>query len=236
MSVDRSKLDFYSGDQIDQILAVFSGSFSATSRPAAQTVGASNNTGISDFSFAQGTFTVDGGSPQDMGSETLVNGETVQALFGSQSGVLNIYYNNADTVAHTIAYNIALLSKPSNTLFTLPGTPNNKLYFDSRKNYQKIALQDSQSVTVVAAVGTTPTDTVVTIPHNLGYRPCVRAFLDNSVTLVDLLVRNSMPLIFNTNVLMTNTVDNANVTFRFTNSDTTAYTLKLHYRIYYDAN
>lgn len=231
-----TNFSFNSAYEIDKILAVYSGSFSAASRPAVQTVGASNNTGISDFSFAQGTFTVDGGSPQDIGSETLVNGQTVQALFGSQSGVLKIYYNNADTVSHTIAYNIALLSKPTNTLYTLPGTPNDKLYFDSSKNYQKIALQSSQFVTVAAAVGTTPTDTVVTIPHNLGYRPCVRAFLDNSVTLVDLLVRNSMPLILNLNILMTNTVDNTNVIFRFTNSDTTAYTLRIHYRIYYDAN
>ena len=191
---------FMSEYGIDKILSIFSGSFTAASRPASPAVGASFASGIDDLVFCQGTFTVDGGNPQDLGSELLVNGFDVQAVAGSQVNNINIYYNNADTATHTIAYKVLMISKPSNGLFTPGNLPANSDYFDSSNNYQKIDIDGEQSISVAAAVSTTPTDTVITIAHNLGYIPCVRAFVDDGTTLTDILVRNSPALVYNRNV------------------------------------
>jgi len=227
---------FMSEYGIDKILSIFSGSFTAASRPSLPAIGASFASGINDLVFCQGTFTVDGGNPQDLGSELLVNGFYVQALAGSQSNNINIYYNNDDTVAHTITYNVFMISKPSNGLFTPGNLPANSDYFNSNDNYQKIDIDGEESISVSAATGNGPTDTVITIAHNLGYMPCVRAFVDDGTTLTDVLVRNSPALVYNRGVLMTNTVDNSNVYFRFTNLDSATYSFNLSYRIYYDAN
>jgi hypothetical protein len=228
--------DFLSSKQIDKVIGIYSGSFTAASRPSFPALGATNAIGISDLTYFVGTFTVDGGNPNDLGAEELVNGFSVQAVGATSNNTLDIYYNNADTATHTIAYNVAIISKPSNTLYTPANLPTNKLYFNSSANYQKIAFDATEPITVAAAVGTTPTDTVITVAHNLGYKPCVRAFTDNGTTLTDTLTRNALPLVFNYNILMTNAVDTSNAYFRFTNFDTTARNLNLNYRIYYDAN
>lgn len=236
MTVDATKLNFYSGYPIDKIIGIFYGSFTATSRPFTAPVGDSHPTGINDLVYFVGTFTVDGSQPQDIGSEYMINGEIVQALGASINGTIQIYYNNSDSITHLITYEIAIISKPSNTLYTPGNLSNNTLYFYSGFNYQKIAVENTEPISIAAAVGPTPTDTVITIPHNLGYRPCVRAFVDNGTTLTDVLVRNGIALIFNEDVFMTNSTDNTNAYFRFTNNDTSVYSFNLGTRIYYDPN
>lgn len=228
--------NFISEKQIDKIIGIYSGSFTAASRPSFPALGDSNTIGINDLTYFVGTFTVDGGNPQDLGAEVLVNGFSVQAVGATGANTLSIYYNNADTATHIISYNVAIISKPSNTQYTPINIPINKLYFNSSANYQKIYTDVTESIVVAAASGTSPTDTVITVAHNLGYKPCVRAFTDNGSLLTDTLTRNALALVFNYGIDMTNTVDNSNVYFRFTNSDTSARNFNLNYRIYYGAN
>lgn len=229
---------FDSRYQVDKILEVFSGSFNSASRVNPIPINSSNITGISDLVYYAGTYTVDGSNPQDIGSVFRVNNFNFQVLASSQSNVINLLSNNADTVSHSVTYEITVISKPTNTFFTPSGSvdPANSLYFTTGLNYQKVAFDDVLPVSVAAAVGTIPTDTLVAIPHNLGYKPCVRAFVDNGTTLTDVLVRNGIALIYNINLIMTNSVDENNVYFRFTNEDTTSRSFNLNYRIYYDAN
>ncbi len=236
--IDPRNFYFNSNYLIDKVLEIFTGSFTSASRISPAPVNDTKNTSINDLLYYVGTYTVDGGEPQDIGSEVLVNGFVFQVLASTQAGTLQIYSNNADTISHEVTYKIALISKPSNTLFTLNEStqPINDLYFSSSLNYQKIALEDVESVSVAPAVGATPTDTLVTIPHDLGYIPCVRAFVDDTTTLTDVLVRNGVALVFNIDTEMTNSVDESNVYFRFTNLDTNTYSFNLNYRIYYDAN
>lgn len=231
--------DFYfnSNYEIDKVLQIFEGSFSAPSNQGGIPVTAQvvNTVGVNDFVYYAGIFNVDGGTYNDLGSEVTVNGVNIQCLGGSTKGSLSLYSNNGDSINHTIGYKIAAIAKPSNTLFTSSSIPNNKLYFSTAINYQKIALEGDKSVTVSLATSS-PVDTVVSIPHNLGYHPCVRAFIDNGTTLTDLLVRNGVALIYNNNTLMTNSIDNSNVNFRFTNENGAAATYTIHYRIYYESN
>lgn len=233
--IDQTKLTFASIYGIDKVLDVFSGTFIAPSQPITLSVLSSNNTTISDLVFFQGVYSIDGGINQDIGSEALANGFAVQALGASQNGQLNLYANNADTLTHSISYQIAMLAKPSNTLY-VPQNVDNDLYFSTVNNYQKIDLQDTIPITIVPAPTMTPVDTLIKLPHNLGYRPCVRAFVDNGTVLTDALVRNGIALIYNIGVFMTNYVDNTDVYLTFTNFDNTTYKLNLSYRIYYDPN
>lgn len=231
---DPRNFYFNSNYSIDKILQIFSGSFVSASRITPTPINDTHNTNINDLLYYVGTYTVDGGNPQDIGSEVLVNGFRFQVLASVINGTLNILSNNADTATHTVTYNIATISKPSNTLFTT--TQSSQHNFTSKLNYQKILFDEPIPITLSPAIGTTPTDTLITIPHDLGYRPCVRAFVDNGTTLTDVLVRNGISLVYNMNILMTNSLDGNNVYLRFTNLDTSTRNFNLNCRIYYDAN
>lgn len=235
MILDPLKAQFASGLQIDKILQIFSGSFTlATTVSGALVIKDSHTTPINDMTYFFGIYSVDGGNNTDIGSNYLVNNHFVNVAGGSKVNSIGIYGVNFDSVSHSVSYEIAIMARPSNALYSSISPPNNNLYLTSRSNYQKIALEGSQSVNVAAGNGTLGfSPTATTITHNLGYRPCIRSFVDDGTTLTDF----STPGVITKLAPGRISPSNTNAVFSFiNNSAISTYTLTLSHRIYYDPN
>jgi hypothetical protein len=225
MTIDNTKLVFNSNVSIDKILSVYSGSFLA---PAGNlSAGSMHSLGVNDLVYFAGLFSVDGGAQQDLGGQTS-EGSTKQVWCWGKStnGEITIEYWNTDSSEHTVAYEIAIISKPSNTLYTPTSQPNNQLYLSSNENMQKIAFDKTIPLSITG-------NYTYTAAHNLGYRPCVRAFLDNGSVLIDAIGSTVGFNIGFPDLLVS--VDNTNVYFIWSGVSST-YNLNLNYRIYYDPN
>lgn len=122
MSVDRSKLEFYSGDAVDKTLGVFSGSFTATAGSDSfdpyRTEHAVSHT-FGDTVFTDITWSQDGGTTWNgMASGVPDLSDTSQPLFQtcmvgcySTSTQIVVTASNYTTTAQTITYNVVALSK-----------------------------------------------------------------------------------------------------------------------------
>lgn len=168
---------------IDQIIAVYSGSFTvgAASAGSFATATATNTTGFGDNCYFQGIYALDGGSTwNDFGvyQPNLVT--AASPVFQTQTcrgyvtsgGVftavgINWYDNvHASSSSHTIQYKVALFSKIGQGIIT-PVATNELTAHTSKYNSQKVF--DSGTF----AISTSASTVVV---HGLGYVPKFRAF------------------------------------------------------------
>lgn len=174
---------------IDKILATYEGSFALNAPAAGSTTTVTINigTGVADTTFFIGVYSVDGGDTWN-GFNTEINHVEALSPATNPQGSYRVYgesrasqfrvigENNALLSAtqffnYTVLYKVALIAKPGQGEITLSSVGANTV-FDSRLNYLKIAVDDSQSST---GVGQTKV-----FNHALGYVPRTRVFVENS--------------------------------------------------------
>lgn len=224
------QIQFASDLLIDKIIGTTSGSFSLLA-PAAggtTTVTVPFPTNFNDTTLFQGIFSLDNGVnwlpfqtdiKQVESSDPSVNPQGDVRVYGeSNANVFNIIgtnqRNSSSTFGtnYTVLYKLALIAKKTQGIIT-PLPIGSKILFDSRLNYQKIAVDD---VTPVNGTGV-----VVTVPHNLGYSPRIRCYRESGGVL------RSAGWSLSKKVTLDNT--NAYVTVAG------AFNGNIHTRIYYDA-
>lgn len=225
----------YSQVPIDNVIAVYNGSMGipiAGDPPVVTTF----STGITNTTFFQGVFSTDvNPAYNDIGGFTFVNdGVGDFTRYGleaySQNGTINVRSRSNDLVdTHTATFKIAIITQPNQGVVPAESSTIKENFY-SQRNYQKIAVDDIQPVSI-------PATTVITIPvpHNLGYTPCARPFIDVSGTLYDglgtpALVEDG----FFARCTAEVTGDAANVYITFVNDSTIAFDAILYTRIYYD--
>lgn len=189
MISDIANTHFSSSLFIDKIIGTYTGSFALNS-PAA---GATNTqtipltTNIPATTFYQGIFSLDAGANWNPFYTDLRHVESVdpsvnpqgstQVYGESTAGTFNVIGKNVANVTatqffdYTVLYKVALIAKPSQGTIT-PQPIGSDQFFNSGLNYQKIFRDTS-----TASSGTNQT---VTINHNLGYVPRVRAFSETA--------------------------------------------------------
>lgn len=188
---DVRSLVFSSDIPIDKVLATFSGSFSAPAGTSANAWTDTNrtfNTGIPETTLFAGIYSVDGGATwNDMGTSVYSGITELFSCIGRSNSnqftvmVRNFYnYNNNTGTARTVLYKVVLLEKPDQGEVSA-GTTHSSIYFDSRENYQKIAVDDARNISV-----SNNTISTVNITHSLGYIPRVRCFIQINSTFAGL--------------------------------------------------
>ena len=225
---------FASSLDIDKVLGIYTGTFELPSSGVAgtdNTVTTEITTNIDETTFFYGIYSIDGGDNWNIfntnidhveSEDLTVNPEGEYVVLGQSepNKFTMTAVNTSDFTAtlffdYDVMYKVALLSRPNQGDVEIQ-TITNDIWFDSRKNYQKIAVD---SVT-----DTDGTDVVNVISHNLGYIPKVTAFIEASDVLLD-----SGSIIYSANSLnVAITTTNVTVTVSGT------YTGTLYTRIYYD--
>lgn len=238
MTVDNTKLVLNSADKIDQIINVLSGSFTANASTNNGT-GPVISTNIADTTFFAGVFKRDASADyQNLGSWNAVafSGVNQFGLAGvSTSGSLSLKYWNSDTNPHTYNYQVALIAKPTTGLVTVQNVGTKTYLNTSKYNYQKVAVDKTQPITVAGGGSAgTPIVTTISVAHDLGYFPTVRAFLDNGTSLTDILFFDATLMLGNSGITVFPRIDTANVYFDFSNSNAGAFNYNLSTRVYYD--
>lgn len=226
-----SRVSFASPILIDKIIGTYEGSFSLTA-PAAgatNTVTTPKTTNINETTLFQGIFSVDGGVSWNPfqtrknhveRTDASINPQGEVFVYGeSIAGTFNIVAQNQRNLSstfgtnYTLMYKVALIAKKTQGAITPQPIGSNKL-FDSRLNYQKIAVDD---VSPTSGVGQT-----VTVAHNLGYAPKVRVYSETSGGSL-----KSMGFSLSNSV----SIGTANVSVFVPGS----FTGNIHTRIYYDS-
>ncbi len=181
---------FASSLLIDKIIGTYSGSFVLNSSGVAggtNTVNEAITTNIPETTFFQGIYSIDNGvnwngfgtiNDHVQDTDPLTDSQGSYLVEGlSQSGTFTVRGTNSSTGGatlffnYTVLYKVALIAKSDQGDIDPQPTGANTL-FDSRLNYQKIAV-DNKS----ASSGTNQT---VIVAHNLGYIPKVRVFRETS--------------------------------------------------------
>jgi hypothetical protein len=193
MTVDRTKLNFYSGDLIDKIIGVYTGTLSVSAPSASPGHLSVTDTHPHDFrdsAYFQGRFSTDGGTTwNDFGAQTPnLSGtfpvfQTADCTGFVDATSVNVkaisWYDNVAGVGHAFTFTYEIFAIAKNTM-ALPITPlaaNNNLFLSSNTNYQKIALQGTAAISVASGA----TGSVV-IPHGLEKVPNVRAWWFDAAT------------------------------------------------------
>lgn len=191
--IDRSKLDFYSEDSIDQIIGITSGTISVAAPSASdgyKTASQSFAHQFGDSAYFRGVFSVDGGTTwNDFGSQTPDTSGTYpvfqtcdcNAYVDSTNLVVTAtsYYNNVSGKgkSYTVNYKVFLLAKNSMSSPITPISVSPNFLLTSEYNYQKIAFRGSIPLSVSS--GSTGS---VSVTHGLGYIPKVRAWWFDSAS------------------------------------------------------
>lgn len=178
---DTSKIVFDSRIPTDKLLGSYDSFLvSSNSTPnSTVTTTSVHVTNIPETTFVVGIFSVDGGTTwQGMEAEVdhSDNQGAITVYAQSKSGSVEIVASNsrsfsapAGAFVFTVLYKVMLLAKPDTGNVT-PQPIGSNVYFDSRKNYQKIAVD-----TYVTISGT---NVSTSFSHNLGYIPRVRIFYE----------------------------------------------------------
>lgn len=169
---DPRDIYFSSEIPIDKILGTFEGSFSiGTGSPFAE-VNDTFVTNIPETTFYQGIYSTDGGTTWiDLGS--YIGRTTDITVIGISSlGSFTIKSRNFGASGFDVQYKVALIAKPGQGSIT-PQPIGDDIVFNTEFNYQKILSDESSSISVANG-----SDYIETIPHNLGYIPKVRAFIE----------------------------------------------------------
>jgi hypothetical protein len=178
---DTSKIVFDSRIPTDKLLGSYDSFLvSSNSTPnSTVTTTSVHVTNIPETTFVVGIFSIDNGATwQGMEAEVdhSDNQGAITVYAQSIAGQVEIVAKNrrdfgapAGAFVFTVLYKVMLLAK-SDTSNVTPQPIGSNVYFDSRKNYQKIALDDYQTVT--------GSNTTTVFTHGLGYEPRVRVFYE----------------------------------------------------------
>lgn len=171
---DSQNTGFYSNYRTDKIVGVYSGSFNSTT---AATLG-----GFIPYTSFSHTFTrpvfvklqisLDGTNWRDENTGTLGTSPYPGIAYSTSNSIFVLVYQPMGIVYYRVTafwiddYDTSNPSVPP-TVGSL-----SKTYFDSRLNYQKIALSGKLTIPAASIALTN------TVYHNLGYKPNVRVFND----------------------------------------------------------
>lgn len=231
----------------DKILGVYTGTLSI----AAPTVGQQNlytevtiQTGFNDSVLTQAIYSTDNGVTWNDDNQSIPNLipasfalQTLDVTSFSGTNIVGLatenWYNSSSHTGtpYTILYKIFALAKSNQGVLT-PTATNYKLSYTSIDNYLKIVpgLDNSVSETI-ATSGTTTFNS----PHNLGYVPTSRAYVEYSNGRIWPATRNQYPgTAFGTNNNQIETsiqIDTTSTNYVMTNTGATA-SFNLHYRTY----
>lgn len=179
--VNAADVVFASSLPTDKLLGSYTGSFVATQVAAnsSATYTAFHETSISETTFVVGIFSVDGGNTWNRMEASLNHSDNQGSLqVYAESTASRVYVRalNSRTFSapspgqtYTVQYKIMLIAKPDQGIVS-PQPIGSSVYFDSRKNYQKIAVDDYRTIN--------GTGTTTTVTHDLGYIPRVIVFYE----------------------------------------------------------
>lgn len=235
MSIDRTKLNFLSLDQVDKVLDYFEGSFSIDD---GTTVWETISTATSETVLYQGIWSFDGSNWQDLNGYSVNDvGLGRAAAYGGQ---LKVHGANLSGSSATFQYKIAVIAKDNQTSYDVKPT-NQIISKDSQNNTEKIAVHGVLPITVSASSTVNET-----IAHGLGYVPNARCFVEFLTNVTDVYLGNAPFLRLmsddfgnaasnsnSTGVTTEATVDATNLYMSVTNNSGSTVTANLHYRIYY---
>lgn len=233
-------LYFNSNIQIDKVLMVQSGTINiaAPVSPQLSLDGSfSFNTGVGDYAFFYGIYSLDNGATwNDFNAATVeyVSGNpvfnTCDVWGQSTVGVMTVYARNwyifgaASQKARTVMFKVAIIAKPDQGVVGDTST-DKPLQFSSRYNYQKILIDYVSDITLASNERRT-----ITIPHGLGYPPKMRGWAVESSVLYDFgkyLYGDAYSAFYS---------DSTNVTLIISNENNpSARSLRVYVRVYYDA-
>lgn len=168
--VDNTNVAFFSGYNTDKIVGVYTGSFDTDTAP--QIGGYIAYTSF-NHTFTRPVFTkLQTSSDQTNWKDE--NSTTTYSISYSTSSQIFVLHAPSNGVIYyrVIAFWIDDYDGTNPLVPETVGT-NSDIYFDSRLNYQKVALQGE--ITVPAAT-LSQTDTII---HSLGYEPNVRVFVES---------------------------------------------------------
>lgn len=163
------------------LVGSFSGTLPvATAAPSTVSVSSATlPTNFGDTVFVVGVYSPDSGSTWNgMEAETAHPGNlgTLTVYAQSRADDIQIIARNSrasgagsNAPTYNVLYKVMMIAKPDQGIIQ-PLPIGSNVYFDSRKNYQKIALDDIRTIS--------GTNTTTTIPHGLGYIPRIRVFYE----------------------------------------------------------
>jgi hypothetical protein len=242
-------LFFTSQLQIDKIIMVKSGSFGVPAPTGGlgdltREATASFDTGINDYTFFLGIFSLDGGATWNDFNATVVefyagnpifqtcdvHGESYSGRFTIRA--LNWYnFNSGTGTARTVMWKVAIIAKGDQG--NVEGAKSNDiLQFSSAYNYQKIFMDDVRTLTLASNERKS-----TTINHGLGKVPNMRGFIQDPTLVAPLNVAlldtgNTSSLDSYSNIAM----DANNITWTVSNENNpSGKTVTLYTRIYVDA-
>lgn len=241
MLTQPNLLFFTSNIQIDKVLRVEEGSFNV----AAPTGGLGDitrdgseafSTGIDDTTFFYGIYSIDGGATWNDFNSTVVviSGgfpvfQTCDVWGESTNGTFTVrarnWYNfvSGTGTARTVLWKVAIIAKRDQALVP-KGNTNEVLQFTSKYNYQKIAVDDIVTHTLVSGARNT-----YTVDHSLGYIPFARIFIEEGGIMRDVGNVSSLDAYSSFQISATD------VTMIISNENNpSSRTITLHVRIYHD--
>lgn len=159
----------------DEIIRVITGTSSSLTTGNSETIEISNSFMNGWGGLFVGIWSLNGTDWYDIGADKL-DGSFVsewQVSANTDPNTLNIFVWNIRGSTGTVQYKIALLARATQQGASVI-QPDEIKRLDTRYNFQKI-FYDEESPTTTVAIGTTYT---ITVPHNFGYVPFVRGFIN----------------------------------------------------------
>jgi len=185
--IDRTKLKYFGGDRMDQIIGYFTGTISVGAPTLAQgklSVTDPKTHPFGDSVYFRGRFTVDGGATwNDFGAQTpILTGtfptfQTADCNATSDASAIYIKatswydFSNSTSHAYTFQYEVFAIAKNVMAKPIAPIETAQKLSLFTKNNYQKIALANSVAISVASGSTGGPT-----INYDLKKVPTVRAW------------------------------------------------------------
>jgi len=190
--IDRTKLKYFGGDRMDQIIGYFTSTISVGAPTLAQgslSVTDPKSHPYGDSVYFRGRFTVDGGATwNDFGAQTpILTGtfptfQTAECNATSDASAIYIKaiswydFSNSTSHAYTFQYEVFAIAKNVMAKPIEPIETAQKLSLFTKNNYQKIALANSVAISIANGSAGGPS-----VTHNLNKYPTVRAwFFDAS--------------------------------------------------------
>lgn len=191
--MDRTKLRYYGGDRIDQIIDIFSDTINvgapSLSDGFKQVIDVKPH-GFGDSAYFQGRFTTDNGATwNDFGSMTPIFSGSFPTFSTADCNAyidennVNIkavsWYDYSNFVGRSYTFQYELFAIAKNTMDKpiTPSPTNQRYSLLTKYNYEKI--YDADTVPISVAMGSSGS---VSVPHTLNKFPRVRAWFFNSAS------------------------------------------------------
>lgn len=189
-----------------------------------------------------GYFNVDGGNANNtipsfyaIGEVADVNAPYVSIEPTVTNTDITLSVENTDSSSHSVQYDIYLLAKSNQGEIT-PDLEGSGFSFNTNRNYLKIAFDDIANITIPAATSAQIFQSIsTTIPHNLGYAPNFRSFIEYNGAM-----RLSDRYSSADRIISAVSVDDNNLYIELFNWATGSgpnqptKDVQVHYRVYYD--